>query len=522
MKHPQTPEGVNQWLRELGAHEPEWWENVDNQFQVVLAATQHFGKLLSPIMLEPLIRQFSEKSKTHIQRTRAIFRLHRVEDMRRALKWPGVLPLDRSEPGSELYPSQGWIAHYLLYAQGSEIPTAWHFWFAVALLGAAMRRNVWIDMGTWTVYPYWYMMVIEETASAKSTAFSIAKDMMGRHYTQLRNEGRVDCTVRIAAQSATLAAFLDDVKSELIANPLNNGELIQRESCIVLPVDEIVTLLGKTKHNPDEWIWFLTDLFGYTGDEWVDRKVSAGLRTLYRPAISFWAGSTLEWVQKSVTEDMFAGGFLGRFVFIRRKGDGKSVPRAAVLDPVWAEDLASYLVKLSKMDPTEFTMTPAALDWHDDWYHKNKELSRRFEGEKFQAYWRRKQSHLLRLAMCLCVAEGRFQADIPDLELAQKLLALEEAAMEGLFASMGAHPEKALCDFLLKVINKEGKPIAYAELLRMVRYKTGSAVRTKELLHTLISTDEIRISNHTGPRGGHFYEINKFSERAKRRLEGED
>lgn len=517
--YPQTVAGAQQWLRDLNTHPPEWWEVVDNQFHLVQRAIQYYGGLLSPIMRDPLIRQFSEKTKTPLPRVRAIFDLARMTDVRRALSCPTPPPVERIEEGTDLYPTEGWIAEYLHYSQGSEIPMGWHFWFAVGLIGAACRRNVYAEMGSWQVFPYWYFMLIEQTASKKSTGFGIATDILARMNSQLLNEGRIDRVVYEAAPSGTLAAFLDDIKTDQIANPNNSAQLIQRESCAVLPVDELVTLIGKSAHNPEEWIGFLTAIYGWTKPEWVRRNVAAGTRKLYMPAISFWAGSTVEWIQRSVTEDMFAGGFLGRFVFIKRKGDVRDVYLAPILDPVRAEHLAEYLGRLAKLDLTEFRIDAEADRLHEKWYSENKKIINRFENDKFQAYWGRKQSHLIRLMMCLCIAEGRFIAGASDFERARGILEREELAMEEIFSSMGSHPDKGMCDYLLGIINKELKPISYSDLLRRVRHKTGSAARTRDLLHTLVSTDELKVTS--GPRGGAMYEVNRNSDRVKRRLENE-
>lgn len=514
INRPLTVAAATEWLRTLDTHPTEWWADKDNQLDTVRVA-EFYKNIISPLLLKRIYAVFQKNTSINPARIEAIFKLNTVEDMQRAVQWPGVQKIDRSELHTELYPTDGWIGEYLHYSQGSEIPMAWHFWLAVGLIGAACRRNINMDMGTFRVYPYWYVMVIEETASAKSTAFGIALDMLSRCDTRLENEGRSDRAIHIAAQSSTLPAFLDNIKSQDFLSILPDGSQIsgKTESCAVLPVDELVSLLGKTKHNPEEWVGFLTDLFGYTRNEWRDSKVSVAVdRVLVRPAISFWAGSTMEWIKSSITDDMFAGGFLGRFVFIKRRGDGKVVPRPAMLDPVWAESLAEFLSKLAKMDFVQFKMDAEATTWHDDWYYKNKSIDARFQGDKFQAYFRRKQSHMLRLAMCLSVARGEFICDLKTLKLASDLLCIEEEPMEWIFNDLGSHPDKALCDYLLQVISKERSPLAYSVLLRNVRHKTGNAERTKQFLRTLENAGEIVAVR--GPKGGLVYSL---GERAARR-----
>ena len=516
---PFTVSAAQDWLAELANYPHEWWQSPDNQFDTIRYA-EFYKRLLSPMLVERILSLFDKNTNLTRARIEAIFKLSSIDDMRRAVKWKGALPLDRTEEHTPLYPTTGWIGEYLHYSQGSEIPMAWHFWFAVALIGAACRRNIDIDMGTFRVFPYWYLMVIEETASAKSTAFGVSLDMLSRAANKLENTGRVDKVIHIGAQSATLPAFLDSIKSRDFLTILPDGSQLsgRTETAAVLPVDELVSLLGDTKHNPQEWVGFLTDLFGYTRYEWKDSTVTSGSRVLIRPAISFWAGSTMEWIKSSVTDDMFAGGFLGRFIFIKRRGDGKVVPVPPILDPVWAESLADYLVELAKMDTTEFRLTPEAQEWHHEWYHQNKLKCLRFQGDKFQAYFRRKQSHLLRLLMCMSIAEGKFVGDLVTLELANRILEVEEEPMAWIFNDLGSHPEKTLCDHLLKYLEKERIPVLFSKIVKSTRHKLGGSEQTRKLLRTLEIGGEVVCIR--GQKGGLLYQATTPNQIPNSTIEG--
>lgn len=513
---PLTVAACQGWLDELTNHPPGWWQDTDNQIEV-LDTLAFYRKIVSPNIASRVKEMFARQTGITVSRVESIFELPSLEDVRTAIQYPGPREVERVEEGSELYPTTGWIGEYIHYTQGSEIPMAWHFWFGVALIGAALRRNMYIRMGTFRVDPCWYMMLIEETASAKSTAFGIALDVLRRAQEYVKAEGRFDKETIIASPSGTVEAFLEKLATKEYGFVGKDGRMHGgwTESVAVLPVDELVTLLGKSNFNPGAWVQFLTGIWEYRGETWVDSKVGAGDRKLYRPGISFWAGSTLSWLKLNVTAEMFDGGFLGRFIFIKRRGDQKEIYRPPDLDPIWANDLARYLAQLQMMNLTEFKLTGPAHAYLEEWYHSNKVLQREWEGDKFQAYYRRKQSHLMRLVMCMAMADSRGTGTFADCELAVKILSAEEENMGWIFSDLGSHPNKVLCDYILQYLaGRAGIWVPFGVLLAKTRHRVGSKEALSQLLATLTSTEEVDLK--FGGRGGAAYRISEKALEARR------
>lgn len=506
---PLTVLAAQEWLQGLHRAPAEKWATAEFQIEV-LRTFNHFSRITTEFWKKEVRERFIESSGLPAARVEALFRLTRIEEIHAAIEWPGPLPLDRSEDGAHLYPTEGWLSEYLHYTQGSEIPMAWHFWFGVALIGAALRRNMIAKVGTFEVRPPWYLLIVEETASAKSTAFGIAKAMLKKAAKIVEDSGELEKSVYVAAQSATLEAFLEKVKSEAYFIPNSDGtnRTGMTEACAVLAIDELVTLLGKKTHNPGSWINFLTAVFEMKEETYRDDKVLAGSRILHKPAISFWGGSTMSWLKSSITDEMFDGGFLGRFVFIKRRGDQKEIAWPHPLDPIWEESLALYLSKLMRMDFAEFQFTPEAKDWITQWYSRNKLVVKRWEGDKFQAYYKRKQSHLIRLTMCMCVAEARLVAEASDCERAAEILSFEEAPMSYIFSDLGAHPDKIICDYLLRFLDRaRGEWVGESEMVRQTRHKAGNAENVKKFLRTLVASGEVEVGR--GARGALRYRVTR-------------
>ena len=46
-----------------------------------------------------------------------------------------------------------WVRAYMEYTLDTESPDNYHFWTAITILGAITKRQVWLDMNMFKVYP---------------------------------------------------------------------------------------------------------------------------------------------------------------------------------------------------------------------------------------------------------------------------------------------------------------------------------------------------------------------------------
>ena len=59
------------------------------------------------------------------------------------------------------------------YTLDTESPDNYHFWTAITILGAITKRQVWLDMNMFKVYPNFYVFLIGPPAARKSAAAAI-------------------------------------------------------------------------------------------------------------------------------------------------------------------------------------------------------------------------------------------------------------------------------------------------------------------------------------------------------------
>ena len=170
---------------------PGFDKNIDDQVWAI-ENFQHYRSVLDPHdpTAEPeqsildLEREF--RIKTLIEEPRFLRMLDMPDDdpvenianLRSSLKATHTEP-GPMLPGEEIYPRKGFIGQYLNYTQETTAPLAYHFWFAVSLLGAACRRNVYMELG-YRLYPNQYLFIIGDTAEGKGIAFGKATPLVWR------------------------------------------------------------------------------------------------------------------------------------------------------------------------------------------------------------------------------------------------------------------------------------------------------------------------------------------------------
>jgi hypothetical protein len=265
----------------------------------------------------------------------------------------------------------------------------------------------------------------------------------------------------------------------------------QRRAQGLVRADELVTLCGKNTHNPGGWIELLTAL--YDGkDGWVDKTISRGKARMREVALSFMVGSTADWIRDGVTEAMFAGGFMGRCIFVTRPPGLREYHKAESLDPIAAEALATELAQLSVLKEREMGVAPDAMEWHAQWYHENKIRQRTQADARMAFYYFRKEQHIKKVAMLLAISRGAWAIEVSDFELADRTLCAEELALPGIFAQMVESKGSQSLAKVVEILRGHGGRMRHSELLRRMVHHCGNAKSFRELMETHVSMGTVR------------------------------
>ncbi len=405
------------------------------------------------------------------QRFSYILEMPRRRDIREALEYEHVFPFERAEEEA-FYPVDGWLGLYLQYAENSEVPLSWHFWCGVAALGAAMRRNVYCNLG-YHLYPNHYVMLVGDSAAGKGWALGNVRPLI--------ETANKHCAVALSnfpggVQARMLKIVPDKSTAEQVCDILKpvgpthhpsaqNSLLYDTQSVGLLATDEFSTLITPRSSNPQLYIRLLTKF--YTCDDyWDEGALYRGVNRLRDLALTFISGSTIEWLNTGITEDFFTAGFMSRFLFIPRTYDDRFFPQGApVVDPVMHDALARHMVpwmlcsdvKLKRDDPQTMRI------W-EDFRRMNRDRIRNPTDARMIPYWKRAENHVMKLAMVLEASSllGINQTELDkysqiilhpeNLELAIRILAAEEGRLPACFEKLGQREDASELDIILECV----------------------------------------------------------------------
>lgn len=424
----------------------------------------------------PRFENFEKKART----LDAILRLQSYEDVSRALK-VRPQPLDfPMEPEESRYPSGksgGWIGDFIFWARQSKVPFGFLFWSAVSAIGSACRFNYYFDYGVKNFRLNEYIILIGMPASGKTLGMDAALEVMQRANKYLSDDSKIqilpeDTTVQNLTKRMAYHT-VEEVTGDIVTE-------IGFDSTGILALDEIATFLGKSTYDLGRRIPWVTTIYGK--DEYEHETMEGGSHVLKNLAFSILACGALEWLKNSVTPDLFNKGFMDRTLFIHReKVTCRAYPIPAPQDPVVAEELASWLVELSKRQPrVEMMPTESGLKWYEEWYYEKNKKPEPLWGHHHTSV-ERQSIHLWKLAsiMALSHKEAPWISEVRFKE-ASKYMSMEREHFKHCMEMVDRAPDLDREDYLMEVLKRLGAGSKW--VLKSVLMPN---IRGKKIIHSL-------------------------------------
>lgn len=330
-------------------------------------------------------------------------------------------------PLLDKYEIGGWLRDYVDYTKLSEPPTAFHFFCAMTILAASLRRRVWFDMGYFNIYPPIQIFLMGPSGVRKSTAADIAVDL-ARDATE-GGEGIV---------KPLFNDLPDEGSGEGLKKHLTHLTKEDGEATGLLYVSEMTTFLGKQEYNRT-LTTTLTDLFDGK-DKKFRRTQRDGAMHMKDIGISVIMCSNEDLAFDSLSEVAFKGGLFGRGLIIYQKGSDRVVPLPAkmmdkMMNPQAKSRLQEGLLRTRAVRGAA-TMSAEAEGIFEDIYMKVANSAP--SDENASALHKRKGGHILRFALLLSVSENMGEATphitAKHIIQAEKLLEWIESQLPELYA----------------------------------------------------------------------------------------
>lgn len=388
-----------------------------------------------------------------------------------------------------------WIQGYLDHTRGSESPTPFHFWTAVATVAGALRRKVWIDQNEFQWTPNFYIVLVGPPGvAAKSTSIRTGMKI-------LEKIPKVKFGPESMTWQALTIALQDSVDSFTWFG--SDGKAYKRDmSALTIEVSELGTFV---RMDDDAMLSVLIDLWDGRIKPWRHSTKSSGSVEILNPWLNVIGCTTPAWMTSNFPQAMIGGGLTSRIIFVYGSAKRQLVayPSEHVkpLDFIEVEKrLGEDLLSISTL-AGEYKLTREAINWGTDWYTKhwqNKPIH--MASSRYDGYRARKQTHLHKLAMVLAASKrNKLLIEPEDLLEAEMHLTTVERDMMKVFNSIGTVDEHKQLEEMIALVKVYG--FITAEELWTLCKTTFERKLFEMTLKTAIQSDYLQVVAQAGARG---------------------
>ncbi len=360
---------------------------------------------------------------------------------------------------------EGWLKTYLDYTRDSESPTLFHQWVGMAIISAAIGRNILIDRGHYKMYPNLFIILVAGSGMCrKSTSIHMG----------VRVLKKITNPPLLFSQKITAEALIQALQENQ-----RDGDMVG-----LVYADELSVFMGGDSVKSG-LIPLLTNL--YDGhDEWSYHTRGRGVEKLTNVCISMIAASTLEWLKNSIPMDAIGGGFTGRIIFIHEAAPCK--PVLFTDKGKGFDELVHDLDKISSYKGN-MTLTPQAAEVMNEWYVGNHFYIPR--DPNVSGYYARKHDHLLKVSTIISISESASLL-ITDRHIKEGLKILEhtEEKLDEVAATVSTSLSSTPTEKVLAIIQRY-KEIEHAELLKKC-WRFTSAQEMQFIIQTLVDSRQIK------------------------------
>ncbi len=398
----------------------------------------------------------------------------------------------------KLSQTHDFISLYLHHVGQSEVPRQFHLWACLSLVAASVSDRVWVQLNVAKrLYPNLYVFLIGPSGSGKEVAIDVVAEFV--HGNDIINSiiGR-----------RTRQSLID-----LIGKKVGKGA---DASLVVNPKFYLVMEeLGSSIRPGDlgyDFIAFLTELYTRKKQPLQDGTRASGVTEITEACPNWIAGTTDEWLRRSIPKDAIEGGFLARVFPITGKRDY----RQRFPEMLYPRDYPQVKAHLGQRvrDYTwlsgGFTLTEEARAFQREWYQRDKEP----DDPKLLPSFNRANEMVHRLSLLLRLSEmEREQSQCEEWHVEERYIEarhFKEAVsmwdavlyydVPNVHSSASSTMETTDVDVVARFV-KRFRAIDQTTLLQRVHYSGMHRVRVREALVTLRERDEVYSGYVTGESG---------------------
>lgn len=380
-----------------------------------------------------------------------------------------------NEQGQKPEETKNFIQGFVELCQETEIPEIFALWCAIAGISCGLGRRVWLDMGTYKIYPNFYIILVASSGRyRKSTVINQVKRIV-KQLTPPPN---------LISQKITPEAMIEALRSV----SLDPQKLGAEEATGFVLVDELSTFLNKNSYEAG-----LAPLLiqFYDGEDFEYRTKMRGVEKATNTCLGLLGGSTVDWIRSAIPLDAVGGGLTSRIIFVYV--DTPVPPVAITTFGDRKKKLLESLIKqlnLISVVSGEMKMTENALFFFKYEYERFYKESPFYEEKGLSGYAGRRHVHMLKTAMALSVAERKdLIITEQHLQGAKAILEQSELTMKLVLNLICASEMGSVITTVLNLIRARGE-ITRSDLLQKVAHQIGARELT-DVLDTLVAMKKV-------------------------------
>lgn len=428
------------WLRTYVA-DPQWAKLSDDDV----------------VELRTLLKQAYEIDETELQRLLAGPTRISIEP---------ITSLDAKLLERELWsliPEHGLLYRYCLYTSRHEAPLAYHLFSILVAIGAILANRVWLPFGDKKLYPNLAVILLGPSGLKKSSAADVAMEMLQE----------LELT-KVYSEQITPQALVEAMAS------MPQG---------VIYAPEMSVFLGKQKYM-EGIVPLITRLLDCPS-RWSSERVTRTTIVLRDVAPSALWCTNAKWFIENTPEDTFSGGFIPRHILVIQEDTARLEAFPGNDNPQERANLMGEMAALHRHEG-QVSMTKIGREAYVSWYREHKSKEKASGHELIATSLRRKPTTLLRLWMCLHIAEHHTLVLCEQcLFTAVRLLDWVERFVPGLIEQMFRSEAGADQEFILKLIYQAGGMIDHTVLVRRAQYRMN-ALQVRSVINSLKDAKQVR------------------------------
>lgn len=376
-----------------------------------------------------------------------------------------------------------WLDDFVEYASHGESPPKYLFWTGVATIAGALRRKVWIQEHGFQWTPNFYILLVGPPGGPKkTTSINFGMNFLGRV------EG-----INFGPSDLTWQQLITHMADSRMIYKIGDADF--EASCVTVAIDEFGTFFDPAERK---LVDSMTSLWDSKLGVYRKETKTQGCDEIVNPWLNIIAGTTPGWLADNFNSKLLRSGFASRPVFLYEEEPVKNVayPSQQVPDcsrqGMLEESLMSRLREYAEYSGP-FVMSPEAYEWGVEWYGRYKVQQAAMEDKREAAFYERKQTHLHKLAMILCVARGDFPLIKPEhlIEADARLTALDPD-IRTIFGFVGQTRMSQAASEMWEIVRKTGA-IKKKDVYRKYFFRTMDSTEFETALKSIVASGYVEL-----------------------------